>query len=164
MSDLKKPTPEQTPNKKYHSNASQIDTHIHGTEHPFPKSRPLIISPEEGRPPPGGGGPLTIWWWHVLRFVAKFEWLCALPLCHRQLPVIFVIGNRQWFMSTATTVIFCRAFSVILFNLPQVSELLGTSCGKWSCNQSKSTALQCRCWANHKTSWWSQWRRKRKHW
>ena len=50
MSDLKKPTPEQTPNKKYHSNASQIDTHIHATEHPFPKSRPLIISPEEGRP------------------------------------------------------------------------------------------------------------------
>ena len=157
MSDSKKPTPQQTSNKKYYSNASQIDTHIHAIELPNSKMSTIVQYNLTG----GWGRPLTIWWWHVLRFVAKFEWLFALPLCHRQLPVIFVIGNRQWFMSTATTVIFCRMFSVILFNLPQVSELLGTSCGKWSCNQSKSTALQCRCWANHKTSWWSQWRRRR---
>ena len=56
MSDLKKPTLEQTPNKKYHSNASQIDTHIHATEHPNSKMSTIVQYNLTG----GGGRPLTI--------------------------------------------------------------------------------------------------------
>ena len=76
MSESKKPTPQQTSNKKYYSNASQIDTHIHATEHPNSKMSTIVQYNLTG-----GGAPID----HLMMTCSEIcgqvrVTLCAAPL------------------------------------------------------------------------------------
>ena len=45
-----------------------------------------------------------------LKFVAMFQRIRVLPVCHWQLSVIYFVCNCHWFMSTVLSSVFCRQF------------------------------------------------------
>ena len=107
MSDLKKPTPQQTSNKKYYSNASQINTHIHASCYPYPKMSTIVQD------------NLTAHW----PFDDDMFW-DLWPSSSDSVRCPFVIGNCRWFLSLVTVSDLCQRQQQWFF----------VGCSQWFCS------------------------------